>query len=727
MLVVLGLAAGAVVGAPALAGAAPAAPPPDRFAPAGGCWRVGAADGTGAGLGLLAHPLRFVATDLGRYLVVRPDGSLLAADGDGGVLAAAPSEAAEWDLLGPDAAGAFALRTANGARPLTLARDGAVRLPGSGAGTALQLAPASGCAAWPDVGTGVSGPHAQGSSPIEDVRGYLDSHLHLTGYELLGGKVHCGRPWHRYGVAHALVDCPDHEIAGGRVAVLENVLGPDGPVAPHDPVGWPTFRDWPAPDSLTHEQTYHRWVERAWRGGVRMIVQLLVDNRVLCEVYPLKGRSCDEMASVRRQAAGMRAFERYVDAQHGGPGKGWLRIVDDPAEAREVINSGKLAVVLGIEVSEPFGCRAVLDVPLCTAAQVDAQLDELAALGVRQLFLIHKLDNALGGVKGDGGAAGLFTNPGNLLGTGHLLDMRTCGPDQEGSHDNHQELPVYPAGPHCNARGLTALGAHAVHAVADRGLILDVDHMSGLARDAALDLLEQRGYSGVVSSHGWADEDSLPRILELGGVVSPYASRSTGYVRDWAALRPLAPSRFAFGVGFGADSNGLGTQPTPRGGPDGVRYPFTGFGGTTIDRQVSGTRTFDVNVDGVAHYGLYPDWIEDLRLLAGDPILADLERGPEAYLQMWERASGVPRIGDGCLVPGSAARVEPGLPAAEVLRVAGQPQRRTARAFVYCDGEVAFDGQGRATGVRTSGVEATARSLAVVAWDGARRATPAGA
>jgi hypothetical protein len=47
-----------------------------------------------------------------------------------------------------------------------------------------------------------------------------------------------------------------------------------------------------------------------------------------------------------------------------------------------------------------------------------------------------------------------------------------------------------------------------------------------------------------------------------------------------------------------------------------------------------------VNVDGVAHYGLFPDYIEDLRMIAGDQIVDDLANGAEAYLQMWERALG---------------------------------------------------------------------------------------
>ena len=47
----------------------------------------------------------------------------------------------------------------------------------------------------------------------------------------------------------------------------------------------------------------------------------------------------------------------------------------------------------------------------------------------------------------------------------------------------------------------------------------------------------------------------------------------------------------------------------------------------TFDRQRSGERVFDINTDGVAHYGLYPDWIEDLRKIAGNEIVEDMARG----------------------------------------------------------------------------------------------------
>ena len=55
----------------------------------------------------------------------------------------------------------------------------------------------------------------------------------------------------------------------------------------------------------------------------------------------------------------MHELERYIDAQAGGPGKGFFRIVETPAAAREVIARGKLAVVLGIETSNLFDCFSV--------------------------------------------------------------------------------------------------------------------------------------------------------------------------------------------------------------------------------------------------------------------------------------------------------------------------------------------------------------------------------
>ena len=248
--------------------------------------------------------------------------------------------------------------------------------------------------------------------------------MHHMAFEFLGGDAHCGRPWHRFGAPFALRDCTDHE-PNGCGAVLENVLYGE-PARCHDTTGWPEFTDWPDPNSLTHEQSYYRWLERSWRSGQRIFVNLLVENRVLCEAYPIKHNSCNEMDSVLLQAQRMQELQDYIDAQSGGPGEGWFRIVRNPFRARKVINQGKLAVVMGMEVSEPFGCRLQPpnQTPACDAEDITGWLDQLHELGVRQLEIINKFDNALSGVAGDDGDVGAVVELGQLRLHGQLLGPR---------------------------------------------------------------------------------------------------------------------------------------------------------------------------------------------------------------------------------------------------------------------------------------------------------------
>jgi len=71
-----------------------------------------------------------------------------------------------------------------------------------------------------------------------------------------------------------------------------------------------------------------------------------------------------------------------------------------------------------------------------------------------------------------------------------------------------------------------------------------------------------------------------------------------------------------------------------------VTYPFLSVdGGVTIHQSQWNSRSWDFNLTGAGHYGLFVDWIEDLKNVGGPEIVDDLSRGAEAYLQMWERAS----------------------------------------------------------------------------------------
>ncbi len=721
MRVALGVLIAVVFAAPAQA--------QDRFALAGGCYVLTnggsqvakTADG-GYRLGAQGERFRLQPTALGSYLLYGSGRDFLG-HGRGPLpisperiqSQAAPSETADWTIED-----GYVLRL--GDRRLGV-QDG--RLVLGNVATRFAFEPAQGCAEYPEAETNVGGEPTRGATPFGEVRGLLDAHMHMMAFEFLGGRVHCGRPWHPYGAASALVDCPDHEPAGAG-AIGENVLSYGNPVGTHDTRGWPTLKDWPHHASLTHEQTYYRWLERSYRAGLRLMVNLLVDNEVLCTLYPYKKNSCNEMDGVRLQARRLRELQDYIDAQHGGPGKGWLRIVTDPFEARRVINDGKLAVVMGIEVSKLFDCGVQDGQPECTAEQIDQRLKEVYDLGVRDMELVNKFDNALGGVAGDSGTTGVVVNVGNRIETGRFWQMGACQdahnhdraqPTAPGVPDRDQlagnllhallppgTAPLYGEPPHCNALGLSPLGEHLVTRMMERGMVIDPDHLSVLARQQLMNVVERRGYSGVVSSHSWSTPDAIPRILRLGGVVTPMAGSTTDFAAAWRETKAQRDPRFYWGIGWGADMNGFASQGGPRQGGN-VSYPFRSFDGHLVDRQRSGQRVYDINVDGVAHYGLFPDWVEDLRLLAGQEVVDDLGRGAEAYLQMWERAVGVPATR--CVRRARATRrglgsVRLRARATGVLRRAGQPRRRAGRTWRWCGVTARLDRRGRVVSVRST-------------------------
>ena len=208
-----------------------------------------------------------------------------------------------------------------------------------------------------------------------------------------------------------------------------------------------------------------------------------------------------------------------------------------------MINQGKLAVVLGIEVSEPFGCQVYNDQPQCDAAQIDRGLDEVYKLGVRDMELINKFDNALAGVAGDTGTTGAVVNGGNKLETGKYWQMQPChGPPDESDRGVPRRLRPRPRRPRLEhprgvpARGRRArlprgravqrarphhLGEHLIRRMMDKGMVVDPDHLSVLARKQVMSILEAAKHGGVVSSHTLEHADAIPRIYKLGGFVPP--------------------------------------------------------------------------------------------------------------------------------------------------------------------------------------------------------------
>ena len=247
---------------------------------------------------------------------------------------------------------------------------------------------------------------------------------------------------------------------------------------------------------------------------------------------------------------------------------------------------------------------------------------------------------------------------------------------------------MYPPPPHCNASGLTSLGAYLIDKMIQQHFIVELDHMDAKTADATLSILEAHHYSGVISAHSWDSPEENPGSTTRRVRDADRGRLAASFIDQWKTSLTIRDKRFYGGTGFGygADMNGLAeqSQPTP-GRP--ISYPFRSYDGqVTFTRELWGQRTFDLNKDGVANYGMYADWLQELQHARRPAALTDMFHGAEAYLEMWERAYGVPATG-GCLAAGSrlsARGLGParlGLGSRNLLMGAGQPAARPGRSF----------------------------------------------
>ncbi|TAJ55038.1 MAG: peptidase M19 [Nevskiaceae bacterium] len=692
----------------------PSPVPKTRYDMANGCYALQAVANAGYALreesgayscaaGDAAEATRFFMkpTALGKYLFYAEDRSMLALAGGGTEVGSvlAPGAAADWTVdLDPD--GDYSVYSESAGRYLAL-NDADGRLVLATEPGKFQFVPTEGCMAFPEISVDAEGEPFKGRGVEQPVLGFAEVHAHISATSFLGG-AHYGTPFHKYGVTEAMGNCRVQHGPAGILDLIGNLYG-GNPLATHDTQGWPTFVDWPARDSLLHEGMYYKWVERAYLAGMRLMVNDLVENQVLCSLQSVINTAnalnidvaeilrgvvdlvvppyCNEMNSAIGQISFMHELQDYIDAQEGGPGKGWFRIVTTPREARQVINDGKLAVVLGIEISHLFNCRVMqpgglFEVAACDEAQIDAEMDRLYELGVRQMFPIHEFDNAFGG---NGIFDGLILNVGNFLDTGSFWQTYTC-PDQPYFFQAGAEMttallpapldpltelltqitqglvPLYPQGHQCNARWMTPLGRYAFDRMMDKKIMIEVDHLELEMKTQLLDMAGSRTPAyPLLSTHGGQGGISMEqarRLLAGGGLLYPNKGNGIQFTEQLNLLRSVASEGKLFAMGYGADMNGLANQSAPRGAAaEPVRYPYTLFRGPGWGAQFAavqpivfqqsavpeGDRLFDINAEGLAHYGLIADWIEEVRLEGGEQAITDLYNSAELYLQTWER------------------------------------------------------------------------------------------
>ena len=445
-------------------------------------------------------PLYFKPTALGRYLLYTPARRFVAARGTTG----APGDADDLDRPPP--------RRPHHAqqRRRAAAAAAAARRSGSPAPAAAPPTPSRRSTS--------AAARTPGSRRTRRSAGYVDAHIHVMAFEFLGGDVHCGKPWDRYGVAvrarrlprplpatasapcsrTALSRQPAH-ARPGRLADLQGLAG-TGLADPREhllQVARARLARRPA-DLREPARREQRCSARSTRSSRTPATRWTSSGCRPSDIYELQD---------------------YIDAQSGGPGKGFFRIVTDPFQARagdQRRQAGRGAGHRGLASRSAAQSRqrpAAVRPP----ASIDRGSTRSTGSACAQMEIVNKFDNALAGVAGDNGTTGVVVNNGNKLETGHYWDMQTCTERRDGAPTTSEQLAAEFTPQHGRAlrrrsRGLAAASrrraalpapgrtatprpddARRAHDPPDdrkRHMIFDPDHMSVLARKQALDLLE---------------------------------------------------------------------------------------------------------------------------------------------------------------------------------------------------------------------------------------------
>ena len=475
-----------------------------------------------------------------------------------------------------------------------------------------------------------------------------------------------------------------------RTAVIDNLEekfiyesrnpGLLGQVNDHPHHGYPAFPAWPHWSSVTHQQMYWEWIRRAHQGGLRVMVALAVNNSLLAKAANAS-QFVDDRSSVELQLREIISFA----GRHGD----FMEIARSPQDLRRIVRSGRLAVVLGVETDD-FGNlsrRQYFDGETIDLGKVGAEIDRLYSLGVRYILPIHFANSVLGGYAINKDLFALsskeytnrFPQPAQTCNEGihfaldravfsgiesHALRTRDLGRiiDAQPAY-----VPPCPGCGHKNSVGLTALGRGALDLMMRRGLMIDVDHMSALAVEEALSMAESRDYPLSSGHNGPLADECLTggspdcaaserradphlkhctesqrtsaqylRIRALAGMVGlGHGGRATRFVPTYRKVLELMGNR---PIAIGTDANGLETLPEPDPLAP-VRYD------ASFTRSTLGSRAWDVNSridaggrevgDGVAHYGLLPDYIRSWQTSA-DPATRMTARANDAFMSSAE-------------------------------------------------------------------------------------------
>ena len=492
----------------------------------------------------------------------------------------------------------------------------------------------------------------------------------------------CGDTWRNF-VVNTFSNMADHTTSH------------DGPVREDSP----TFVRWPKWNDVHHQQMWIEWVKRAYDGGLRVMVSLAGNSLTLAKAIAGNAPFDDKTAAdvqldelqqyaarnssfveIAKSAADLRrivgqdklAIVPGIELDHLG---GFGNNTPDPtpdqmrAEIRRLYGKGVRYVLPVHAANNSLGGTALYESMFLFANlfQTGSQIDAVCSIPSE--------------------------NIGKRLNTGDL-DWVFAITNALGVQRFPNNCPVGVG--FKNARGLQPLGKVAIDEMMTLGIMLDLDHAgqkttvemvdytssssptgSALLRKVGLDYPLVTGHNGPRPNVASKDtsERSLPEAsyttLAGRGSISGVGSDSAEAGHWIESAR--AVMKLGMPIAFGSDVNGMANLPRPPWAnapdtePTSPAPPFAckraNASGSTAQcieylnddgskpagssatfkraKSVNGSRTWDYNTEGVAHFGLFPDFLLDVERRGGTDVVSAMYDGAEKLAQSWAKADTV--------------------------------------------------------------------------------------
>jgi microsomal dipeptidase-like Zn-dependent dipeptidase len=370
----------------------------------------------------------------------------------------------------------------------------------------------------------------------------------------------------------------------------------------------------------------------------------------------------------------------------------FMEVALNSADLERIARSNRIAVVIGVELDNIGNLLDLNNQPpniqdALKKAAIPAAIQHLYDEGVRYVLPIHVVDNLFGGTA----VYETLFNLADFRENGHYWNLECAASTDliDYTFNTYNISPAInqliqlaslhlapPPSPNCaghrNALGFDmTYGKLALTELMKRGMIIDIDHMSTKAVDQVLSIAEGFGYpinSGHSGLRGMGPAphaenmrsiDQLKHIAHLHGMFglgSDGAVASTWLQQYQMAMTNMGPSYQAGAIAFGTDLNGVVKGPRP-GGPNRVIYANGNPNGnpgiypfpmTTVTVPGVPPHFWDYGHDGVAHYGMLPEFIWDVGQLPAPAIpnglpgraIVDgqLNRSADYFLHMWQIA-----------------------------------------------------------------------------------------